>query len=166
LPRRVGGSDLVWSGSEQAARLQHRIFLLGGREGVAAAAANTLTGRYPDLAIAGTCPGSPDRDEESEITRLIRASRADILFVAFGAPEQELWIARNLEASGVYVAIGVGGSLDYLAGTARRAPEWFQEHGLEWLWRLAHQPRRWKRMLALPQFAWRVFRSPVRPATE
>lgn len=159
LPRRVGGSDLIWSLSEQASRFGHRVFLLGAGEGVARAAADTLVSRYPDLQVAGTFSGSPRVEEDASQTEMIRAGSADILFVAFGAPEQELWIARNLERSGAWVAMGVGGSFDYLAGTERRAPGWMQDRGLEWLWRLLRQPWRWRRMLALPQFAWQVLAS-------
>jgi N-acetylglucosaminyldiphosphoundecaprenol N-acetyl-beta-D-mannosaminyltransferase len=155
----VGGSDLVWSIPEQASRLGHRVFLLGGREGVAQAAANTLAGSYPGLQIAGAFAGSPQVDHDAALAEMVRNTAADILFVAFGAPAQELWIARNLAATGVSVAVGVGGSLDYLAGTARRAPTWMQNRGLEWLWRLVQQPWRWRRMLALPRFAWMVMRS-------
>lgn len=152
VPARVGGSDLVWSVSEQAARLGHRLFLLGGAEGVARTAAARLQDEYPGLIVAGTYSGSPDMAEQNHIVDLIRRSRADVLLVAFGAPAQELWVARSLVSAGVSVALGVGGSLDYVAGTARRAPAWMRERGLEWLWRLVLQPWRWRRMLALPRF--------------
>jgi N-acetylglucosaminyldiphosphoundecaprenol N-acetyl-beta-D-mannosaminyltransferase len=88
----------------------------------------------------------------------VRASRANLLFVAYGAPEQDIWIARNLARSGAAIAMGVGGSFDYVAGRARRAPVWMRERGLDWLWRLARQPWRWRRMLVLPRFAWLVWR--------
>jgi N-acetylglucosaminyldiphosphoundecaprenol N-acetyl-beta-D-mannosaminyltransferase len=156
---RVGGSDLIWSMSEQAARLGHRIFFLGGEAGVAARASGRLRDSYPRLEVAGTHEGSPQRVEEQGIVDLIRHSAADILLVAFGAPEQDVWIARNLERSGVSIAVGMGGSFDYVAGTAKRAPLWMQEHSLEWLWRLARQPWRWRRMLALPRFVWLVLRA-------
>lgn len=159
LDRRVGGSDLIWTLSEQAARCGHSVFLLGGLPGVAERAAAVLRSTYPALRVAGTYAGSPSPSEEGEISRLIRASEADILFVAFGAPQQDLWIARNLAATGARIGLGVGGSLDYVAGTARRAPVWMQERGLEWLWRLLRQPWRWRRMLALPRFAWLVLTS-------
>jgi N-acetylglucosaminyldiphosphoundecaprenol N-acetyl-beta-D-mannosaminyltransferase len=157
LRERVGGSDLIWSLSAQAAALGQRVFLLGGAEGVAAAAAARLQREYPGLFIAGTASGSPAAEDEGRIVDLIRRSRADMLFVAFGAPQQELWIARNLRATGVSVAMGVGGSLDYLAGAAHRAPGWMRDRGMEWLWRLLLQPRRWRRVLALPRFAWLIW---------
>lgn len=158
IERRVGGSDLIWSLSRLAARLDRPVFLLGGAEGVAAAATDTLAREIPGLQIAGTYAGSPSREQEDAIVDLVRASGAGMLFVAYGAPGQDLWIERNLARSGAVIGMGVGGSFDYLAGTARRAPVWMQERGLDWLWRLIRQPWRWRRMLALPRFAWAVVR--------
>jgi N-acetylglucosaminyldiphosphoundecaprenol N-acetyl-beta-D-mannosaminyltransferase len=158
--RRLGGSDLIWSLSEQAARLGHCVFYLGAGEGVAEEVARRLTLRYPGLRVAGALAGSPRREDEGKITAQIRESGADILFVAYGAPEQDLWIARNLPDAGASVAIGVGGSFDYVAGKARRAPVWMRERGLDWLWRLVMQPWRWRRMLALPRFALLVLTAP------
>jgi len=159
LAARVGGSDLIWQISAQAATKGFRPFLLGGAEGVAASAAARLQHRYPGLVVAGTYSGSPDPREEGFIVDLIRRSRADILFVAFGAPDQDIWIARTLRETGVVIAVGVGGSFDYVSGRVRRAPVWMRERGLEWLWRLALQPWRWRRMLALPQFIWLTWRN-------
>lgn len=158
VPYRVGGSDLIWSLSLQAAEFGHRIFLLGGRHGVAERAGRRLRDIYPGLCIAGTYAGSPSPREEEDIVHLIRRSEADILFVAFGAPQQDLWIARNLTQTGVACALGIGGSIDYVAGTAVRAPVWMRQAGLDWLWRLIRQPWRWRRMLALPRFVWLVLR--------
>jgi N-acetylglucosaminyldiphosphoundecaprenol N-acetyl-beta-D-mannosaminyltransferase len=156
---RVGGADLIWSLSEQSAQLGHRLFLLGGTEGVAAVAAERLKRRFPGLTVAGTYAGSPAPSEEASIVDLIRRSQANIVLVAFGAPAQDIWIARNLRATGAAIGMGVGGSFDYVAGTVRRAPIWMRQRGLEWLWRLAHQPWRLRRALALPRFAWMVWRS-------
>jgi N-acetylglucosaminyldiphosphoundecaprenol N-acetyl-beta-D-mannosaminyltransferase len=129
---------------------------------VADRAAAGLEERYATLQIAGCYAGSPSLLERDYIVDLIRRSRADLLFVAFGAPQQDVWIARELRSTGVSVAIGVGGSFDYVAGIARRAPRWMQEHSLEWLWRLLNQPWRWRRMLALPRFVWLVWRDQQR----
>jgi N-acetylglucosaminyldiphosphoundecaprenol N-acetyl-beta-D-mannosaminyltransferase len=153
IPRRVGGSDLVWSISEQAGRLGHRIFLLGGAETVAARAAGILTQEYPSLVICGAHAGSPRHDDDLAQTTIIREARPDILLVAFGAPDQDLWLARMKSVLNVPVVVGVGGSLDYVAGVATRAPRWMQDAGLEWLFRLIRQPWRWKRMMVLPAFA-------------
>jgi N-acetylglucosaminyldiphosphoundecaprenol N-acetyl-beta-D-mannosaminyltransferase len=158
-PGRVGGSDLIWELSDQARRLGQRIFLLGGAPGVAELAAGRLQKTYAGLRVAGTHAGSPAQTGEQAIVDLIRRSQADILLVAFGAPQQEFWIARNLAATGASFAIGVGGSFDYLAGRARRAPVWMRERGVEWLWRLVRQPWRWRRMLALPRFVLLVMRN-------
>lgn len=157
VPARVGGSDLIWSVARQAAALGHRLFLLGGESGVAEEAARRLCQAHPGLEVAGTYAGSSAPHEAESIVDLIRCSRADVLFVAFGAPHQDVWLARYLARSGAAVGIGVGGSFDYLAGRARRAPRVMREHGLEWLWRLLQQPWRWRRMLALPHFAWLVW---------
>ncbi|MGH2444325.1 MAG: WecB/TagA/CpsF family glycosyltransferase, partial [Chloroflexota bacterium] len=164
LEYRVGGSDLIWSLCLQAEEFGHRVFLLGAAEGVAELGARRLHESFPRLQIAGTYAGDPGFERETSIVDLIRRSGADILFVAFGAPAQDFWIGRNLTATGVACAIGVGGSLDYLAGTARRAPRWMRQNNLDWLWRLLMQPRRWRRMLVLPRFAWLVWREPPRPA--
>lgn len=159
LPSRVGGADLIWLICEQAAQEGHRVFLLGGAEGVAARAAAVLQTRYSGLLISGSNAGNPSSDEASGIVDLVRRARTDLLFVAFGAPQQDLWIAQNLSATGASLAMGVGGTFDYVAGTARRAPRWMRNAGLEWMWRLIRQPWRWKRMLALPRFAWLVLKS-------
>lgn len=157
LPERVAGSDFVYALADEAARQGWRLYLLGAAPGVAEQAAITLQSKYPGLQIAGTYSGSPDESENEEIVERINQSSADVLYVAFGAPNQDLWIARNREALvGVRVAIGVGGSLDFIAGTALRAPEWVQRIGLEWLYRLVREPWRWKRMLALPRFAFLI----------
>ena len=79
--------------------------------------------------------------------------------MAYGAPQQDKWIARNLARTGVSVAMGIGGSLDFIVGRQQRAPQWMQRVGLEWLYRLAREPWRWRRQLALPKFVWHVLRS-------
>lgn len=157
LPERVPGSELVYYLAELAAREGWRLYLLGAAPGVAEQAAEILRERYPRLAIAGTYAGSPDPAENEGIVARINESEAEMLYVAFGAPRQDKWIARNKEAlATVRLAVGVGGSLDFITGRAVRAPRWVQKLGLEWLHRLLHEPWRWRRMLALPRFALRV----------
>ncbi|MGH2447508.1 MAG: WecB/TagA/CpsF family glycosyltransferase [Chloroflexota bacterium] len=156
LPERVGGYGLIWSLSSLAATRGYRVFLLGGGQGIAAEAAERLRAAIPNLQIAGTLSGTPRLEDAADIVEAIRQSNADVLFVAFGAPAQDLWIAQHLAETGAVVAMGVGGSFDYIAGRAKRAPIWMQQHGLDWLWRLVHQPWRWRRMLVLPHFAWLV----------
>ncbi|MBN1954416.1 MAG: WecB/TagA/CpsF family glycosyltransferase [Anaerolineae bacterium] len=153
LRGRVAGIDLVERLAARAAAEGWRIFMLGAAPGVAKRAAAILTGRNPSLDVCGTHAGSPAAEEENDIVQRVRAARADILLVAYGAPAQDLWIARNLERSSAAVGIGVGGAFDYIAGTVQRAPPWVQRVGLEWLYRLARQPWRWQRQLALPRFA-------------
>lgn len=164
LAERVAGSDLVYYLAELAARQGQRLFLLGAAPGVAAEAARILQARYPDLLIAGTYAGSPALDENDAIVERVKASSAEILYVAYGAPRQDLWIARNRpNLTTVRVAIGVGGALDFITGRAVRAPLWLQRLHLEWLHRLWREPWRWRRMLALPRFMWRVLWLPNLP---
>ncbi len=159
LPERVPGSELVYRLAERAAARGWPLFLLGAAPGVAEEAAGVLSGLYPGLLVAGTYAGSPDPAENEAIVRRVNDSGAALLFVAYGAPKQDKWIARNRDAlPAVRVAIGVGGSLDFVTGRAVRAPQWAQRLGLEWLHRLVKEPWRWRRMMALPRFAWRVLR--------
>ncbi len=150
---RVAGIDTIEYLAQLAANNRFSIFLLGAAPGIAEQAGQQLQKRYPGLQIAGTHAGSPHPDEETEICQRIIASRAEILLVAYGAPKQELWLSRNLHKLPVRIAMCVGGSFDFLAGATSRAPQWMQHLGIEWLYRLIQEPRRWRRMLALPKFA-------------
>jgi N-acetylglucosaminyldiphosphoundecaprenol N-acetyl-beta-D-mannosaminyltransferase len=158
LRERVTGVDTVQRVAGLAARKGYRLFLLGAAEGVADLCAQRLSNQYPNLQIVGTYSGSPAAEEEDEIVALVKQARPDVLFVAYGAPQQDKWIARNLERLGVPLAMGVGGAFDFMAGVAARAPRWVQQSGLEWLHRLYHEPWRWRRMLALPRFVGLVMR--------
>jgi len=160
LPERVPGSELVYHLAALAAQQGWRLFLLGAAPGVAEEAAAVLQSNTPDLMIAGTYAGSPAPAENEGIVRRINESRADVLYVAYGAPRQDKWIARNRETlTTVRVAMGVGGALDFITGRAVRAPRWVQNLGMEWLHRLLREPWRWRRMLALPHFALKVLLS-------
>ncbi len=152
LPERVTGSDGVPLIAERAARKGWKLFFLGAAPGVAARAAEVLTARYPTLQVVGAFAGSPAPHEEDALIERINQSGADILFVAYGAPNQDKWIARNLPRLRPRVSMGVGGAFDFVTGVARRAPRGMQRLGLEWLHRLIHQPWRWRRMLRLPRF--------------
>jgi N-acetylglucosaminyldiphosphoundecaprenol N-acetyl-beta-D-mannosaminyltransferase len=152
LPERVTGSDGVPMIAAEAAKRGWRLFLLGAAPGVAQKAADVLQARNPGLNIVGVYGGSPAPDEEDALVALVNASGADILFVAYGAPNQDKWIARNLPRLQVKMAMGVGGSLDFVAGVIPRAPMMFRRFGLEWLYRLYLQPWRIRRMLRLPRF--------------
>ncbi|HEY7355844.1 MAG TPA: WecB/TagA/CpsF family glycosyltransferase [Ktedonobacterales bacterium] len=157
FPGRVTGADLLPKLAERCAVRGYRLFLLGAAPGVAEAAARTLQQRSTGLEIAGTYAGSPAPAEAAHILGLIHAARPDVVTVAYGAPQQDLWIrqhAQALGAAGVGVAIGVGGAYDFLAGRVPRAPRWMQRAGLEWLFRLLRQPRRaWRMRVLLPMGA-------------
>ena len=153
VPERVTGVDLALTLAERAAGAGYPIFLLGAGPDVARDAAETLAKRFPGLRVAGWWDGSPHPRDDAEAIARIRSSGARLALVAYGAPAQELWIARTLLALPGVVALGVGGALDMIAGRIPRAPRWMRAVGLEWLYRLARQPWRWRRMLALPQFA-------------
>ncbi len=159
VPERIPGVDLVERLAAMSAERGYRLYFLGAKPGVAEQAAAVLRGRYPGLVVAGTWAGSPRPEDEEAILARVRAARPHILLVAYGAPAQDHWIHRTMHRSGIPVCIGVGGSFDYIAGVHPRAPRWLRQLGLEWLHRLVTQPWRWRRMLALPRFAWRVLRS-------
>ena len=144
-------------GIEFAARLMARmaeegrsLFLLGAKPGVAEEAARRLTVQYPGLRIAGTHDGY--FQDDAPVIEAIRRSGAEAVFVCLGAPKQELWMARNGAATGARLLCGLGGSLDIFAGNVERAPQFWREHGLEWLYRLCREPRRIGRMMKLPLF--------------
>jgi N-acetylglucosaminyldiphosphoundecaprenol N-acetyl-beta-D-mannosaminyltransferase len=147
LPERVAGSDLIYRLAELAGTHGWRVYFLGAAEGVAQAAAERLRGLYPGLVIAGTAAGDPSPASAGALVAGVRAARPDVLLVAYGAPAQDKWITRHKAALGVPVSMGVGGSFDFVAGVAQRAPVWAQRLGLEWLHRLWRQPWRARRIL-------------------
>lgn len=167
LPCRVTGVDMMLICAELAAREDYSIFLLGAAPGVGDEVACVLRARFPGLRIAGTyAPPSAALSTHDEAVRIIRDARPDMLFVAFGAPKQELWIHQHCESLGVPLCMGVGGSFDMLAGRVRRAPLWMQRHGLEWFYRMVQEPRRlWKRYLVhdLPVFVRLMTQRPQTP---
>ncbi|HLW00794.1 MAG TPA: WecB/TagA/CpsF family glycosyltransferase [Ktedonobacterales bacterium] len=145
FPERVAGSDLLPLLAERCAARGYRLFLLGAAPGVAEKAADILQKRLPGLQIAGTYAGSPAPEEAEHILELIRTAQPDVLAVAYGAPKQDLWIRQHVSAlgeAGVSIALGVGGTLDFIAGRIPRAPRWIQRVGLEWAFRVFAQPRR------------------------
>jgi len=156
LKERVTGVDTVSRVAAMAAQKGHTLFLLGAAQGVAEETAQRLTAANPSLRIVGTYAGSPAPEEEDGIIARVAAAHPDVLFVAYGAPKQDLWIARNLARLDVPVVMGIGGAFDFISGRTRRAPAWMQRAGLEWLHRLIREPWRWRRMLALPRFLLRV----------
>jgi N-acetylglucosaminyldiphosphoundecaprenol N-acetyl-beta-D-mannosaminyltransferase len=145
LKERVAGSDLVPHLASVARDQGLSIYALGGKPGVAKEAMRILAARFPGLRVAG-CESPPLLPllemDHSSLCRRIAEAKPDILLVAFGAPKQDKWIRMNQSRIGVPVALGVGGSLDFIAGTQNRAPRWVQSIGMEWFWRLASQPTR------------------------
>lgn len=147
LPERITGVDLMKEICKIATKNGNKVFFLGADEGVAEATANKLKKLYPKLKIAGTYSGSPKENDEYVILDMIEKAGTEVLFVAFGAPEQELWISRNYRRiSTLKLAIGVGGAFDFISGKTPRAPKFLREHGLEWAYRLYKQPSRIKRI--------------------
>ena len=150
LPERVTGADIVPALADLSARKGYRLYMLGARPEVAQQARAKMLAAYPGLQIVG-CVSPPVRPlddmDSAGLLDDIRATRPDVLLVAFGNPKQEKWIYRNREAlRDVPVCIGVGGTFDFMAGHTSRAPEWMRRAGLEWLHRLASEPGRlWKR---------------------
>jgi N-acetylglucosaminyldiphosphoundecaprenol N-acetyl-beta-D-mannosaminyltransferase len=170
LPEKVSGSDLVWPLMEWAARERWRVYLLGGAPGVAAEVAERFR-RELGVDVVGTdspvvSVAGPDAETDAALDRL-RAARPDLVLVALGSPKQERWIHRNLERLAPALAIGVGASLDFLAGRARRSPRWVSRMGMEWLYRLAHEPRRLagRYLLRDPRFVGIVARTLRAPAS-
>lgn len=148
LPGRVAGSDLV---PRLLARLAERggsVFLYGARPGVAERAGESLQSACPGLRIAGTENGYIS--DETALLEALEREKPDLLLLGLGAPRQELWMAENRQRTPA-VMIGVGGLLDVFAGDIPRAPESWQRLGLEWLYRLLREPRRFKRVIRLPK---------------
>lgn len=145
LPERVAGSDLVPLLIQIAAQKKYRLFLLGAKPESAQRAVTRLKAQYPELIIAGHY--SPpfnqllEMDHE-EIKRRIVQALPDLLFVSFGCPKQEKWVAMHYRNLGVPVTAGVGATIDFLAGEVKRAPLWMQRSGTEWIFRLVQEPRR------------------------
>ena len=152
LPERVAGSDLVPMIAERAAREGVKLYFLGGREEYTRRAAEILRERYPGLQIVGIDSpfvklDAPDAAElDRDICRKINDSGASILLVGFGNPKQELWLERNRKKLACGIAIGVGGTFNFIAGAVKRAPRWMRRTGTEWIYRIIQEPGRlWKR---------------------
>ncbi len=166
------GSGILWAASQYGETLKERVcgidlltellqkyndgscgfYFLGAKPEVASLAAAKIRETYPHLQFCGYHHGYFGEENSEEMAAIIAKSGADILVAAMGAPFQDRWIATYGEACKVKVGIGVGGSLDILAGVAKRAPNFFQEFRLEWLYRLLKQPSRFRRTMALPKF--------------
>lgn len=150
----IGDLEII-PGRKLAAELlalrRYKFFFLGGRGNVAKEMANKFGGSFDS---GETDLRYPKRNEE--IIAKINKSRADILLTAYNAPEQEKWLWANRKRLKVRVMMGVGGTFDYLTGRAKLPPKFIERCGLEWLWRLMHEPWRWRRQLKLVEFVWRI----------
>ena len=155
---RVPGSELMPKLCELAARKGYGIFLFGSKAEVNQVAAETLAQRYPGLWVAGRANGYLQEEEMPGLIERINASGAKILFVALGSPKQEQWIQKWLPQLNVAVCQGIGGTLDTIVGTVKRAPPLFCRFGMEWFYRLITDPRRARRQAALPIFAAKVLK--------
>ncbi|HEX3595209.1 MAG TPA: WecB/TagA/CpsF family glycosyltransferase [Polyangiaceae bacterium] len=158
LPEKVSGSDFVPALLERAAERGWRVYFVGGAPGVAEAARDSLRETLPRLEVVGIDVPVIDVNDAptkwSPIVERIRASRSDIVLVAFGAPKQEIFIQAVRDELRPAIFFGIGASLDFVAGTTPRAPQWMSRVGLEWLFRLRREPSRlWRRYLVRdPQF--------------
>lgn len=145
FPEKISGSDLVPQLMRTAAREGWRVFFLGAAEGVGTNAAEVLKGEEPDLQIAVHSPTfgfESDPVESQEVLQMVREARPNLVVMALGCPKQELLMHRWKDALAPAVAIGAGATLDFIAGNVTRSPEWISSAGLEWLYRLAREPRR------------------------
>lgn len=160
LKERVTGIDLMENILNYCNENNKSIFIIGGKPGVADKAAQNIVKKYPNIKnwgshhgyFKGYHIGYEGHDEEKEVINKINEIKPDILFVAFGAPKQELWIQKYKNEIDTSVLMGVGGSVDVYAGEVKRAPKIYQKLGLEWLYRLIKEPWRYRRMMLLPKF--------------
>ncbi len=158
LTERITGIDLMLKIINKYQNEPVRFFLLGAKNGIAKLAALKLKKIFPKINIAGVFSGEPGEEGDRIALAIINKAKPDILLVAYGAPKQEKWIARNLKnMPSVKLAMGVGGAFDMISGKIKRAPLWLRNAGLEWLWRLAMEPRRINRIYnATVKFTWLV----------
>lgn len=161
LFERIAGYDLMVKLLQLSNIRGWKVFLLGGREDVNLKAAQAIEKDYPGIKLVGRHHGFFDWNED-KLQREIQMSQPDIILVALGVPKQEKWIAENLSYFSKGIFIGVGGSIDVLAGEVKRAPEIWIKLRLEWLYRLLKQPTRWRRMLSIPKFMLKIFQVKLR----
>lgn len=161
LPGRVTGYDTMIQLLEIANKKHYRVFLLGAQKEILQKARDNIINDYPGAEIVGSHDGFFDW-KHNDIAKNISKLKPDLIFVALGVPRQEKWISENQSKFKQGVFIGVGGSFDVIAGTVQRAPIIWQKLNLEWLYRIAKQPSRWKRALALPRFSIQIIKQKVK----
>ncbi len=170
VTERIPGRVLFERLCEESARAGWKVFLVGDTPDVLDRARHALEARYPGLAFAGThappFPFPKDAVESDDVVRMIRKASTDVVFVALGAPRQELWIKSIAERSGARLLMGVGGAIRMAAGDVPIAPVVWQRIGAEWLWRWLHEPRRlfWRYTAGNIRFAWILFKELLHPA--
>jgi N-acetylglucosaminyldiphosphoundecaprenol N-acetyl-beta-D-mannosaminyltransferase len=163
---RVSGPDVMLAVCDKGRPLGLRHYFLGGSPGTPEAVAAKLSGRYEGLQVAGTLSppfGEISRDEEAAIVDAINAAKADVLWVGLGTPKQDLWAADHAATVNPTLILTVGAAFDFHSGRLRRAPGWMQSVGLEWLFRIAMEPRRlWRRYLTTnAKFSWLLLRDEI-----
>lgn len=146
LKAKISGSDLVPLLCEISAKKGYSIFIIGGKDGIAAQARQRLEQKLPGIRIVGTYAPpfgfENDQEELDKINRMISEAHPDLLIACFGCPKQEKWIYENIEKYDAKVSVCAGATVDFLAGNVKRAPKWMSEHGLEWFYRFLQEPRR------------------------
>jgi N-acetylglucosaminyldiphosphoundecaprenol N-acetyl-beta-D-mannosaminyltransferase len=164
LKERVAGVDLFEALMRRAGEKSWRVFLLGAREEVVQAVREIYQRKYPQLPIAGCRNGYWSSQEEAAVAEQIRASRADLLFVAISSPKKEQFLGRWQAAMRVPFAMGVGGTFDVAIGRVKRAPLWMQKSGLEWFYRFLQEPRRMFRRYFIDDmaFIWLLIKEAAR----
>ncbi|MDY7034802.1 MAG: WecB/TagA/CpsF family glycosyltransferase [Thermodesulfobacteriota bacterium] len=164
LPGRVAGIDLFQELIKLCANKGYRPFFFGARQWVVEKVVEKFREKYSNLDVAGYRNGYYSKEEETEIAEIIRASRADILFVGISSPMKEKFLNTWMDVMQVPFCMGVGGSFDIMAGRIKRAPAWMQQLGMEWFYRFMQEPRRmWKRYAKTnPVFVWMVFNEYLR----
>ncbi|MCP3031457.1 WecB/TagA/CpsF family glycosyltransferase [Halobacillus sp. A1] len=161
LPERVTGYDVMMDMLQLSCDHQYSIYLLGADKETLLSTKNNIEKQFPSIRIAGQHDGYFDWNN-NRIAEDIHEKKPDIVFVALGAPKQETWISQHIDQFTKGVFICVGGSFDVISGNVKRAPLSWQNINLEWLYRLLKQPRRWRRMLALPRFSYRIIKQRVK----
>lgn len=146
LPAKISGSDLARPLLARAAAEGLAVFFLGAKEGVGRRAADVLLEELPALQVVGVLAPpmgfETDEGKTADVVRQIREAKPALVLVALGAPKQELWMAKHQDVLAPAVLLGIGGTLDFIAGEVKRAPRWVSDAGLEWLYRLGQEPRR------------------------
>lgn len=162
LKQKVAGIEFAQNMLPVYEELGSRLFLLGSKPGVAELAAEKMLQKHPKLVICGTADGY--FKDENEVVRKINEAGADALYVCLGAPKQEYFMFRHKDELNVRLMAGLGGTLDGIAGTVKRAPKWMIKLQLEWLYRLIKEPRRLGRMMRLPKFVFAAFKKRLKGA--